>query len=1665
MADPFASIVWESNRDTDVAEAGEDLFNLVFRSAVPPEIRNATKVVSDLEEAMARLETSLILQEKEQHENERQALAQCLETTDSRIRKLKKEYAKINNQSRRCPVLKLPVEITCVIFDLLRGPEYSRTESRKFYEETGRLAEVVVSHVCRYWRFIALGYKSLWTRFKFDAAVAEVVPVERFKAYMARSANRPVDIYLNFNSYWESAHDFESDDLSELVETAMEYAERWRYFLILTEPELPLLCYPGKLEGASAPHLEYFGFISPGRDVEVEHEYTQGLQPTIFQGGAPKLSSVMYDVSVWYRMFPPMQNLTTFCLEAVNSNPGFEPGQLLTLRMLLEILALPSLTNLSLSGMLVQSTEMPLTERVVMPKLENLRISRTEYALGLLPALKAPKLRTLAIAFEDFEMLDDPLQPNSLPALEYLWLVNTSIASVRSGERLAACTNNIKTLVIVDWDFDEILFEFLASSHGLWPNLTNVTMDIPGLGQSLPDVEDFIQTRPHDDLVLAVREHVAKAWGPMPSESEVPPAPSESNVRRCRLQKIPNSAKFTFPAVWDDHWPWIIEPAPEITEEADTEDVRDDEGMDSVVEAGQDLSQIPFDKKGDISADAETANSHSDLEAAVARLDISLILQEKNQHEKEKQALGERLAATDRRIRKLKKDYAKINNQSRRCPVLKLPVEITCIIFALLQGPSYSREESLKFYVKMGRLSEVVVSHVCRYWRFVALGCPILWTRFKFDASIAKVVPVERLKAYMDRSVSRPVDVYLNFNTYYESAHDFEVECLQELLNTAMKYTERWKSFLVMMEDGVPLLRYPGVLEQASAPHLEYFAFISNSLKLHTEHRNPDRLQPTIFRKGAPKLSSVMYDLSLAYGLHPPMQNITTFCLEDVDSLASFGEEIPWDVFLEILSLPCLVNLSLLGMLVRLPEAFGPIVMLKLQNFRFCRTEYAVSLLPVLKAPNLKTLVISSEDLEALGHPFELNSLPALESLWLLHTCASSPWDVAVLAECTSNIRSLIVVDAEFDENFFDFLATSQDCWPGLTTLAMDVNRLQNGVDEISAFLDTRPNDDLRVKVREDVYKQWAPIQTRDEEAAPQRDRMFPLSTTLCGLQMDASVSGQQPTDLYQETRRVGGENSASSTNNMTSIRMRTDMSLILQEKNQREKEREVLQQGLKGTNSRLKELKTEYASINNRSRRCPVLKLPEEITCLVFSLLQDSHPRGESLKFLPEGPLQEIIVSHVCREWRFTALSYCQLWTRFRYDASRTQRIPCDRLEAYLQRSSSMPVELWFCLRGDLTDEDSYDGCSELLDTEDLATLLEIAIKHVDRWKTFFIKICEDAPLLAAFYKLEWAYAPHLEYFGLLSCYETFDHAELDSGFTCTIFKHGAPKLRTVMIDPFVGQSFIPPLQNLTTLCLEWGSNEEMDDEEFSAWGSWIEIVSFLPLVNLSLVGIPVDTTTTGLRDKAPFTLNALENLRVSRTEDWITLLPFVRAPRLKTLVVMHDYIHIEEGTMRSPAWSSLESLYLVGIGMNVSAAQYLSDHTENIKELVIVDEDFNKSFFQFLGSSEGYWSHLRSITIESNIGDHLADVLSFVRTRPSNSIVLKIRDHIAKRWQTSVSQDEPSTYDSLVQICRVERMDDDATILNPVGWQECRQWKMNIPSIYEDEDSSATNSDESWE
>lgn len=350
----------------------------------------------------------------------------------------------------------------------------------------------------------------------------------------------------------------------------------------------------------------------------------------------------------------------------------------------------------------------------------------------------------------------------------------------------------------------------------------------------------------------------------------------------------------------------------------------------------------------------------------------SLAQREKDLKEKRLELLRE-AEELYRKIAETKTTYGTLYNTGS--PLFSLPVEITSSIFqyAIIKDDAVRSQRTfsdssddeditgLEFKLQRtydsGRnsrlLMEVVVSHVCRYWRSVALNLTTLWTKFQWctDDGYALGPSIDRLETYLKRSDSRMLDLKLDFRGV-TVAWDGSDERL-DMLSKILPHTDRWWRVSILSDTATPFLHIQNEVETSSAPNLEHMTVRGNC------STRAQAIKPSLFEAGVPKLSSVTTDYTTITFL-PPLSNITSLRIERPHS----GMEhltISQECFFAILLIPNLTNLSLIGApdsLATLTENLHTIHMPKLKYLRFSEHVNMCTALPYLRAPLLETLII-----------------------------------------------------------------------------------------------------------------------------------------------------------------------------------------------------------------------------------------------------------------------------------------------------------------------------------------------------------------------------------------------------------------------------------------------------------------------------------------------------------------------------------------------------------------------------------------------------------------------------------------------------------------------------------------------------------------------------------
>lgn len=415
--------------------------------------RSSQLVVVDPEEA--RLIGLL-----ESFKDEKAKLSTALAKVDMSIQLTSAQLARRRNEMNS-RTMSLPPELLGKIFEMAQT--YNRlgaVAALTWRTTTSRSppAEIVLSRVSSHWRSVAIGVSALWTNIHIF-----VRPRRFAHMYLQRSATRPLCVTLDL-------HDLGNFKfrLPLLWSRAVEHVSRWRRLSVdagsMHAMHQALQC----LEHHSAPLLEDLEF-------HLWHNFgapdlvSQTLHYDILRGGAPRLTTLLYDALQQPRHWPPVSSMVTLYIHNIDESWQFDT---IFRRLVADA---GCLTNLSINRDCFDASVRSSTPLVI-PSLRTLRLryhpNDGSYE-KIFTGIAAPSLEALhlvgAIDFDVFLLAD--LGVHLYPELKSLVIDNCYLTE-STFELLPKAFPSIKHLTCVQAIRPTI--EMLEGASYFWPGLTSV---------------------------------------------------------------------------------------------------------------------------------------------------------------------------------------------------------------------------------------------------------------------------------------------------------------------------------------------------------------------------------------------------------------------------------------------------------------------------------------------------------------------------------------------------------------------------------------------------------------------------------------------------------------------------------------------------------------------------------------------------------------------------------------------------------------------------------------------------------------------------------------------------------------------------------------------------------------------------------------------------------------------------------------------------------------------------------------------------------------------------------------------------------------------------------------------------------------------------------------
>lgn len=446
---------------------------------------------------------------------------------------------------------------------------------------------------------------------------------------------------------------------------------------------------------------------------------------------------------------------------------------------------------------------------------------------------------------------------------------------------------------------------------------------------------------------------------------------------------------------------------------------------------------------------------------------------ELHSHSQEKRVFEERLEQFGQRVSEAEEKQTALKDP----PALTIPVEVTLLVFRYLMSSDIAQEPHSPS--SHGLLTEVVLSHVCRRWRSIALDLPALWTSYRYHSYVfyPPGPSLHRLEAYLERSGSRLLDLKFDFRIAPGNSH-YDCGSRLQMLAKIMAHVRRWRRVFIITDKNTPILDLLDNFKKVYAPNLEHFALRTGGYG--ATNRQIQDLQPVIFKGGAPKLSSVAVDY-LNHFVLSPLSNITTLRIEQ-PKLSTKWELISAEAFINILLIPTLTNLSLvgdIGVLVYVEDLEDTIYMRNLKHLRLADSWSMTMILPYLRAPLLETLIIRNlpKEFYTSNSNYSFPSLGTLvfEQSVEYENPTFSSWD-AVLSLSMFTRHAAYVAFSHFSslERTFPF-TRPEILWPDLQVINFNI-RSSTRIDDYLRFATDRAHPKrppFVLRIHQNLIDKW----------------------------------------------------------------------------------------------------------------------------------------------------------------------------------------------------------------------------------------------------------------------------------------------------------------------------------------------------------------------------------------------------------------------------------------------------------------------------------------------------------------------------------------------------------------------------------------------------------------
>ncbi|KAF6758207.1 hypothetical protein DFP72DRAFT_1167602 [Ephemerocybe angulata] len=409
--------------------------------------------------------------------------------------------------------------------------------------ETGYIttpAETTITHVCGYWRQLAISTPDLWNVFQYSALRSKQRPLDRLEVYLKRSKDQPFDLWLDLCDIDTVPGRSNTSDIWRLLK---QHSDRWRVFHVVSDENTLFGNFHEELENVSAPNLEILGLCpdaSPhdqwGPLVLNVATWTPNV---LLQSQA--LKYVRLDTGSFYDLRPPLTSVVELRIEN-RYYDGFRTA-VLTTEFIDSLFRLPNLEVLSVFNMdlVIPDEALPVTRpRIEAKRLQHFRctwdLTNNLGSYFLLhadaPCLESYTITDLYLGIENqhFPFSRSETDEDPFPSLQTVAFLGASVdaGSVDHLLEMMTTMKNVKHFVLstaANSQPNERQFPLYLAAHGVeagaWPGLEKLTFnaDHPTLHDALePLVKGFpklnklsVPQKTFDSVRPEVRERLPRA--------------------------------------------------------------------------------------------------------------------------------------------------------------------------------------------------------------------------------------------------------------------------------------------------------------------------------------------------------------------------------------------------------------------------------------------------------------------------------------------------------------------------------------------------------------------------------------------------------------------------------------------------------------------------------------------------------------------------------------------------------------------------------------------------------------------------------------------------------------------------------------------------------------------------------------------------------------------------------------------------------------------------------------------------------------------------------------------------------------------------------------------------------------------------------------------------